>query len=485
VGDKVSGVISRSIRRFRREDKGVVLILVVLLVVPILIIVAVGIDFGQTLVVKRQLSGAVDAAALAIGIDPTLTEQDDLDAKALAYIKSHYPDSGIGELTSFTVTRTGDDAQESLVDVTATAEIPTNFMKIAGFETLTVTVGSSVVSRQNKLEVVMVLDNSGSMGGGGKLTAMKTAANTLVDILYGQDAVSEDVKVGLVPFTGGVNVNVPSTTPWLDINNPAPLNSAILTLLTGESAFTALELMSGGIASRWKGCVRSRDDPHDTQDTTPDPGNAVTLFSAQFKPFLGLLSVPALYAGSTSDEQNENCPTATVQPISDTKATVVTAVDAQIADGNTNIAEALAWGWRLLSDGEPFTEAAPFTDQSVIKAIILLTDGENQVAGENTFSSYGFGSLLNPQIGPDVNAGLNQKTAEVCQNIKADKDGEPGDQDILIFTIVFNVNSGPILTLMENCASDAGKFFNSPSAGELQSTFEAIAAGLNQLRIAQ
>jgi Flp pilus assembly protein TadG len=483
VGDKVSGVISRSIRRFRREEKGVVLILVVLLIVPILIIVAVGIDFGQTLVVKRQLSGAVDAAALAIGIDPTLTEQDDLDAKALAYIKSHYPDSGIGDLTVFTVTRTGDPGQDSLVDVTATAEIPTNFMKIAGFETLTVTVSSSVVSRQNKLEVVMVLDNSGSMGSGGKLTAMKAAATTLVDILYGADAVSEDVKVGLVPFTGGVNVNVPSTTSWLDINNPAPLNSLILTLLTGESAFTALELMSGGIASRWKGCVRSRANPHDTQDTIPDPGNAVTLFSAQFKPFLGPL-IPA-YAGSTSDEQNENCPNATVQPISDTKATVVTAVDAQIASGNTNIAEALAWGWRLLSDGEPFTEAAPFTDQSVIKAIILLTDGENQVSGNNTFSSYGFGSSLNPQLGPDVNAGLNQKTAEVCQNIKADKDGEPGDQDILIFTIVFNVSSGPILTLMQNCASDAGKFFNSPSGPELQSTFEAIASGLNQLRIAQ
>jgi Flp pilus assembly protein TadG len=483
----VWGVFSRSFRRFRREEKGVVLILVVLLVVPILIIVAVGVDLGQTLVVKRQLSGAVDAAALAIGVDPALTEQDDLDAKALAYIKSHYPDSSIGELKSFTVTRTGESGEESLVDVTATAEIPTNFMKIAGYDSLTVTVNSSVVRRENKLEIVMVLDNSGSMGTGGKLTAMKTAANTLVDILYGSDAVSEDVKIGLVPFTGGVNVNVPSTTSWLDIANPAPLNALILNLLTGESAFTVLNLMSGGIASRWKGCVRSRANPNDTQDTPPDPASASTLFSAYFKPFLG--PVPASYAGSTSDQQNENCPTATIQPLSDTKATVTSAVGAMTAEGNTNIAEGLAWGWRLLSDGEPFTDAAPYTNQSMIKAIILLTDGENQVSGTNTFSSYGFGSAVNPQLGipflGNVNAGVDAKTAEACQNIKADKDGDVGDQDILIFTIVFNVSSGPILTLMENCASDAGKFFNSPSAAELQSAFKAIASGLNQLRIAQ
>jgi hypothetical protein len=333
----------------------------------------------------------------------------------------------------------------------------------------------------------MVLDNSGSMLNSGKLTAMKTAANTLVDILYGSDAVSEDVKIGLVPFTGGVNVNVPSTTSWLDIANPAPLNALILNLLTGESAFTVLNLMSGGIASRWKGCVRSRANPNDTQDTPPDPASASTLFSAYFKPFLG--PVPASYAGSTSDQQNENCPTATIQPLSDTKATVTSAVGAMTAEGNTNIAEGLAWGWRLLSDGEPFTDAAPYTNQSMIKAIILLTDGENQVSGTNTFSSYGFGSAVNPQLGipflGNVNAGVDAKTAEACQNIKADKDGDVGDQDILIFTIVFNVSSGPILTLMENCASDAGKFFNSPSAAELQSAFKAIASGLNQLRIAQ
>jgi hypothetical protein len=125
----------------------------------------------------------------------------------------------------------------------------------------------------------------------------------------------------------------------------------------------------------------------------------------------------------------------------------------------------------------------------MIKAIILLTDGENQVSGTNTFTSYGFGSAVNPQLGipflGNVNAGVDAKTAEACQNIKADKDGDVGDQDILIFTIVFNVSSGPILTLMENCASDAGKFFNSPSAAELQSAFKAIASGLNQLRIAQ
>src|SRR5262245_8746665 len=85
-------------RRFRREDRGAVLILFILLVVPLIMVVAVGIDLGQALIVKRQLAGGVDAAALAIGTDTTQEDQAALEAKALAFVKAHYPDNSIGAL---------------------------------------------------------------------------------------------------------------------------------------------------------------------------------------------------------------------------------------------------------------------------------------------------------------------------------------------------------------------------------------------------
>ena len=35
------------------------------------------------------------------------------------------------------------------------------------------------------------------------------------------------------------------------------------------------------------------------------------------------------------------------------------------------------WGWRVISPGAPFTEGSAYNDDKFVKAIILLTDGEN------------------------------------------------------------------------------------------------------------
>jgi len=60
----------------------------------------------------------------------------------------------------------------------------------------------------NKLEVAMVLDNTGSMAGT-KLSTLKTAASNFVDTLSSAAARSADpdaVKIGLVPFSMTVKV---------------------------------------------------------------------------------------------------------------------------------------------------------------------------------------------------------------------------------------------------------------------------------------
>ena len=293
-----------------------------------------------------------------------------LEPKALAFVKAHYPDNSLGALKGTpTVTRTSSAAGKPKSRFRE-AEIPTYFIKIGGIDKLTVAVNSQVLRQDNKLEVVMVLDNSGSMAGS-KLHALKDAANTLVDILFGTDTVSDKVKVGLVPFTAAVNVNVPSNTPWLDSNKPIPaLLNSLLFLPSLTSGFTVLGVMNGGIAANWRGCVRSRynllglGDPLDTTDAPPDPLNPQTLFSAYFNPFRpgGLPQALGLYNGVSSDQQNVNCPVAKVQQLTDTKTAIGTAINAMTADGSTNIPEGLAWGWRLISPGEPFIQGAPYSD---------------------------------------------------------------------------------------------------------------------------
>lgn len=487
--------IREQIRRLHKEEKGVVLIIFVLVIVPLLLVIAVGIDFSQTLVVKRQLANGVDAAALAIGNQRGLINQADIDAEAERYIKAHYPDSSIGTLKNFTATRTSNDPRIFEVHVTATAEIATNFMKLGGVDTLTVSVDSTVVRQDKELELVMVLDNSGSMGRGNKLTSMKSAANKLVDTLYGDETESDNIRLGLVPFTSTVNVGVPSSTSWLDADTPASINKQYLDLpvtltlpFIGEtaidSAFGVLDIMNGGLASNWGGCLRSRYrfdagiDDLDITDTPPTSADPETLFSAYFDPFRG--SSVLHYVGQFSGRQNSDCPDAAIQPLTNNKNTIKDAIAAMVADGATNIPEALSWGWRVVSPGVPFTDGKAYSDQGVIKAIILLTDGDNMIS--NSFSSYGKPS--NPQLEGNPNGTLDTKTAQVCNNIKANHDSDTTDTDILLYTIVFDVTSGTVINIMQNCATTPNKhYFNSPSAQDLDGAFLTIAASLNQLRI--
>jgi hypothetical protein len=235
--------------------------------------------------------------------------------------------------------------------------------------------------------------------------------------------------------------------------------------------------MQGGIAN-WRGCLRSRNEPYDITDALPNPLIPNTLFSAHFKPFRG--ADKNLYRGQPGGSQNDGCPTAAIQGLTNVKSTITSAIAAMNASGNTNIPEGLAWGWRLISPEAPFTAGASYAQEDTIKAIILLTDGENVVNG--IFSSYGQGVGSNPHLGPNVNATLDTKLSALCENIKADQDTIDDGDDIVVYTIAFAI-SGPILTRLTNCASNPAKAFTADTVSELHSTFSAIASALKQLRL--
>jgi hypothetical protein len=393
-----------------------------------------------------------------------------------------------------------------------------------------ITVSSRVLRQQRRAEVVMVLDNSGSMAGA-KLANLKTAAHTLVDLLFGSASVSPYAKVGLVPFTAAVNVGTDKiASGWIDLAGLSPIDREDIDVPAG---YTLLSLVGSMRNAGWGGCVKARVGPQG-YDLTDQPPNALvgeTLFVPYFAPdepgsgngsappeptyyndYLNDMAIPgslvarqrngAKYIGASvltpGYGPNHNCVTAPIQPLTNVKATITAAIDAMVAGGNTVIPEGLAWGWRVLSPGPPFTEGAPYGDASTIKVLVLLTDGANNVDGNighnhSQFSAYGYAASgwLGATNGSQTRQVLDAKTVALCNNIKADKDGNVSNQDIYIYTISFQVADGATRNMLQNCATPPSDcpgnqcYYDSPTVGALQGAFANIALGINQLRVAR
>ena len=133
-----------------------------LAMLPLTIAAGAGLDFARAMLVRQQMAGALDAAALAVG---STTGLDQTAAQALAqkYFDANYTvDKTAFGSPTVTIPTSGYNSGGSVL-ITATAPMPTILMKLAGITTLPVTTSTTVVWGQSKLWVALVLDNSGSM----------------------------------------------------------------------------------------------------------------------------------------------------------------------------------------------------------------------------------------------------------------------------------------------------------------------------------
>ena len=520
-----------------REERSVIALLFAILILPLLTVMAIAVDLSQFLVMKQRLQSALDSAALNVGQSPNLSDAD-AATQAQAFITANYPNlSAIGALQSVTVTHT-----KTSTVITAAASMNTNFLQIIGYGTMGVTLSSQISVNLNKLEVVLVLDNTGSMstkyGSMKGIDGLKTAATTLVNTLFANDPTLQYVKVGVVPFTAAVNVGTQyATASWLDANGVGAMTRENLGVAAGHGL---IELATKLQNARWGGCVRQRTEPYDVQDVAPTASFPDTLYTPYFapsEPSSGSLynhylpdgtfpngtpqstiqySVTKYNNGSVQNlpnfGPNFDC---TVQPIirlTHDQTAILTEIDAMEAYGATVVPAGLMWGWHLLSPYGPFGDGVAYSDTETIKAIILVTDGQNDVQlstngvpatgstngfNKSVYNAYGYESqLLHPHLNilslpaslvgvqDQANYNIDQKEAQLCNNIKAVTDAHGTAGRIQIYAIGFgsSINSSA-LTLLSQCATSSAHYFYNPTSESLIATFKSIAIGLNQLRI--
>ena len=483
-------------RKFLRHVKGNVSMIFAFSLIPIAGVAGAGVDYSRAVETRNQLQHATDAAALAGGRSLAI---DDKSYKKIARnnFYENYKNAKFAKNVSLKVKKIKDG-----IRVDAAAKMDTTFLQVVGYDKIAMEVFSEIGVSNSKLEVALVLDNTGSMTGS-KLASLKKSARVLVKALM-RKKVNKHTRIAVVPFADYVNIgmkhrNEPGVyvRPDYKVTKVHPggtscyntypdstkkckttggssgywstcygtkVNDGVVSTYSysckkgGSSGKTTCTGSSGKavkkckttpttysyIHYKWYGCVGSRNNPLDTRDSG-------------YK-----TKVPGLLASYN------NCKPAELTRLTNNRNVVFGALNKMKANGETYIPTGLLWGWRAISKGIPFADGAAYgktkaEKRKYRKVIVLMTDGINTKSP--TYPEH---------KGSDTNK-ANKLTAKLCKNIKK--------KDITVYTIAFEVKNSTVRKLLKACAGNGGQYFNAKNSKELKVAFQDIALALMNLRL--
>lgn len=515
-----ASAVNRRARRFLRRfmtRKGGVAMIFGLSFIPLSMLTLTAIDFHRASTVKGALQDALDAAALAAA------RSEATDAGELQTIGYNVLQANMSSFDDATVSNISIQlAEDGTVTASAQASVSAMVANMFLGGPMAVDVETEVVRANDKLEIALVLDNTGSMAGS-KIETLRAAAKNLVDDLTEAAASNSDpdaLKIGLVPFSMTVRLD-PSyqNAVWIDNSARSSLHDQVFN--GAGNRFAMLNRMG----LEWAGCVESRPYPYDVQESPPHPNESDSLYVPYFAPdtpdtdqvwafrnynrendYLpdGISSSSGNYGNwfkhqgrtqkyhatgldtSHGKGPNKGC---TMEPIARLTAdtdTIKTSIGDMVATGETNIPMGLLWGWHLLSPNAPFGDGAAYDDEEVTKIAILMTDGDNTnfadwSPNDSTYSGLGYVWMERLGLGVGASssartAAMNSRLAALCANMKA--------QGIVLYTVRVEVKSGSS-SLLQNCASKPDQFYDVQNVADLGDAFEQIAGQISRLRISR
>jgi len=441
----------------------------------------VAIDGARMFYVKDVLQKSLDSAGLAAG---HAMELNSMEADAQEFFAANISSVENWLTGSNMVAQFSDD--NKTITLTGTASIAASFTALFGYDEITLSATTEISRETRGMELVLVMDNTGSMYWSGKITAAKDAATQLVETVYGDADTSSNLWVGVVPYVAHVNVGAQHES-WLSTAGHAKIDN-------GDFLPTA-----------WAGCVFARTDGEDQTDTPPatapiDPWywDDEPSYSSYYKANNwidddGDRSIYEANSRSYAKGPNRGCGQE-ILPLVESKATVLASIDdmAPWSFGGTASPVGLVWGWRVLSEKwqglwggdtpatHPLANDTPFMD----KVLVILTDGKNEFIsrtaslGGSDYTAYGTIDQWGYSSIYTARDELDSRFANICQNIKND--------DIIIYGITFGSTPDTATrAAFESCATKPAFYFHAPSNGELQDVFDTIGRQLSNLRLSQ
>lgn len=343
---------------FLADERGGAVPIFALALVPIIGMVGAAMDYSRGNSARTAMQASLDATALMLSRDaPTMTPAE-VGTKATGLFNAQFTRSEVKGV-QVTATLSSPQAGSYILDLKVSGNVPTTFTKLLGHTQMDIGSSAQVKWGVKKIELALVLDNTGSMSSNGKMSQLKIAAKNLLTTLQAAAKEMGDVKVAIIPFERIVNVGTAyAGSGWIDYS------------------------LNGIKQAQWQGCVQDRDQPNDVQDTTPGSDIKTKFPAVQCSGLTTLMPLTDIMDQTGFTSLNNK-------------------IDAMNPAGNTNVTIGLVWGWHALTKSEPLTQGSdPAPDKD--KVIVLLTDGENT---QNRWTSSA--------------SQIDTRTALACSNVKA------------------------------------------------------------------
>jgi Flp pilus assembly protein TadG len=461
----------RLLDRLRRDQRGNIAVIFAIALLPLLSFTGAAIDYSRANNARTSMQSSLDSVALMLSKDLTqgLIKASEVQTKAQDYFNALYTNKDAAQSATVTATYTpATTTTAANILVTGSGRIMTDFMTVAGFPTMSFNTSSTATWGTSLLRVALVLDNTGSMQSSGKIDALKTASQNLVDQLSALAKNDGDVYISVVPFEADVNVGTSNVNAsWLRWDTWDPQgyfysgswpSGSWKSYCSGgtvpaNSFWTMAQCLGHGGSwnhtpntsdkSQWNGCVTDRDQSYDVTATAPS--SHATRFVA---------------------DQELECPVAKILPLSYNWTNVKATINSMTAQGGTNQTIGLQWGWLSLLQQAPLNAPAESTaaGTSYQHIIVLFTDGLN--TGDRWYSDFGAPS-------PQVDA----RMATLCTNIK--------NSGVTIFAVQIDTDGAGQSAVLPACASGPGNYFMLTDPSQIAAAFKQIGTSISQLRVAQ
>src|SRR5216683_2073571 len=179
------------------REEGMALVYVGIFLVPLLLCTGLAVDLGRGYLVRATLAKAVDAAALAAARNIT-ADSSQAERVAENIFDVNFPPGFLGvtpRRPELTIT-IGPDGSH-VIDVRSDATLPTTFMRLARFDSLTV--AASAQATRRLVDMSFVIDRSGSL-----LAAFPQVVAAARDFVSSFDPQSD--RIALITFSSGTTV---------------------------------------------------------------------------------------------------------------------------------------------------------------------------------------------------------------------------------------------------------------------------------------